>query len=609
MRILKNIFLALICCILFPAWIGNYSLAFTNSFFSVVCFILLYALLDYSDKQNYEKRMSKYTHVLGLLFSAMAACGFSLDGFGTVSHRSMDLLLAILLYAHIFALLLCRFWSMLILFEGMLGREEILKGTLKKIYGALGEIYKRPPVIMLFLLVCWLPCYIATFPGNFIYDAAAEFHQLENGFNGDFPMLHSFLITRILSTAYRVTGSYNAGIAVFTILQMLFLAGTFTHILYKFYQYKGDKIVIGIMTIYYALFPVVHILVTSTVRDVLFSGLLNYTVFLFWLMARNKGSFMHSVAKPVFLGMVLVLTLLARNNNAGIIMIIVLFVLSVIVWIWAGEGNRKGATVFMITAVGGYTAFSFILPLLCQPSRPAGIASSLSMLTQPIARAYLSEDSKFTEEERKEFEKFFGSDIFYVPGNADPTKFHFNTSGDSPKEFVKLWIKGGIKHPGEYLDAVLANTEQMWFPNSVVDGYKQAGIELYEPYEKCYFYFAKEIDEPGTRAGFLPEVFKFYEKIGLMISFEKIPVVSMLFSIGFQFWMVLNCFFYTAYRKCGTHRISLTILLGYALISACVPLVLLRYFAVLFFAFPMILIFTLQPEKLMPEKELREEIA
>lgn len=596
MKILKNLFWAFICCILFPVLTGDCSLRFSNSVFSILYFILLYILFDYSDRQSYEKRMKKYTHCLGMIFSIATACGFSLNNFGNVSHRGIDFVLAILMYAHVFALLLCRLWNLLITFEGILDKKEPSNVIFKK-------IYKHPLGIMIFILICWLPCYIATFPGNFVYDAASEFNQLENGFNRDFPMLHSVLITRILSITYQITGSYNAGIAIFTILQMVIFAGMFTHILYKFYEYKGNVILISIMTMYYALFPVIHILVTSTVRDILFSGLLNYTVFLFWLMARNKESFMKSIFSPFALGIVLALTLLARNNNAGIIMIIAVLSLSIIVWLWAGKRNRKGATIFMITAVGGYATLSFALSVLCQPSKPAGMASSLSILTQPLVRAYLSEDNKFTEDEREEFEKFFGNDIFYVSRDADPTKFHLNTSGDRPQEFVKLWIKIGLKHPGEYIDAVLANTEQMWFPDSVIDGYKQAGIDLYEPYEKCYFYFAEEIDEPGVRAHLLPEVFKFYKKIGLMISFEKIPVISMLFSIGFQFWLLLNCCFYISYRKCRNYRFSLIIIVGYTLISACVPLVLLRYFAVLFFAFPMLLIFTLQPESLITNKE------
>ncbi|MDE6946653.1 MAG: hypothetical protein K2P14_05685 [Anaeroplasmataceae bacterium] len=468
-----------------------------------------------------------------------------------------------------------------------------------KIYQICDTIMEHPVIISVFLLFCWAPCYISVFPGNFIYDATSEFNQIENGFSGNFPMLHSILITQILSFAYQLTGSYNIGIAVYTILQMLILSFMFSHIIYKFSQHHVNKIVLSILVLYYAMFPVIHILVTSTVRDVLFSGLLTYTAFLFWLMISEKEVFMHSISRPVFLAIILTLTLLARNNNAGIIMIIILFLLSIFVWIWAGQGKRKGAVIFTIVTVSSYLMLSCVLVTLCQPFRPANISSSLSILTQPIVRAYLSDENNFTQEEEKEFRKFFKGDLVYLPKDGDATKFQLVEMDGNNKffDFFKLWVKIGIKNRAAYMDAILANTEQMWFPNSVINGYKQASTP-YDSYDKCYFALWGEIEAPGSQSHFLPNISEFYKKIGLMISFEKIPVISMLFSIGFQFWLLLNCCFYSVYRKCSTQWVSLAIILGYSLISACVPLILLRYFAGLFFAFPLILVFTLQPENI-----------
>ena len=173
------------------------------------------------------------------------------------------------------------------------------------------------------------------------------------------------------------------------------------------------------------------------------------------------------------------------------------------------------------------------------------------------------------------------------------------------KEFLVFWCKMGLKHSGCYLDAILDNTKQMWFPGCVVDGYNESGI--YEGYDKCYYSFNERIAKPGTHMQYFPKVREFYTDIGLYISFEKIPVVSMLFSIGFQFWFLLNSLFYVVYRRCKGLYLPLVLITGYMLISAFVPLVLLRYFAGIFFAFPMILVFTFQPAVLMNLTETEKE--
>lgn len=162
------------------------------------------------------------------------------------------------------------------------------------------------------------------------------------------------------------------------------------------------------------------------------------------------------------------------------------------------------------------------------------------------------------------------------------------------KPFLHFWVSMGIRYPGCYMDAILANTKQMWFPGSVVDGYVESGDWNTE---KTLFFFLNEIEKPGEHRLLLPKVREFYQKLGLSITFEKIPVVSMLFSIGFQFWLLLNCFFYASYRRCRYLYAPLAILLAYTMLSALVPLVHLRYFAALFFSFPMTAVFTLQPSR------------
>lgn len=602
MRHLKNIMPALAACILFPEFIRDSSVAFSNSFFSVVLFAVLMAMFYCADHREHGKRMKKYTRVLGFLFSVMTAFGCSLNQQGYIPFRSIPLLASVLVFARVYAVALGILWEFLEKAEQMLYRgNENKRGSMGRLNRLLAGMFYRPVSVFLFLFVCWMPCYISIFPGNFVYDATGEFYQLEQGFHGNYPRLHSLLITGILSLAYRCTGSYNAGIAVYTILQMCLLAAMFTHILCTFGRFHANRILVGCLSLYYALFPVVHLLVTCTVRDVLFSGLLNYVAFLFLLMARDRKEFLGSPRKTVFSGGMLVLALLARNNNAGAAMAVLLGIFCMLVWFWAGRENRKGAAVFAGSTICCHFILASVLALLCPTAHSPTVNTSLSLLTQSVVRAYQYGESDFTEAERKEFEAFFGgTDVRYVDRNGDDTKGRLLINDENTvTDFLCFWGRVGWKHPGEYMNAILSNTVGMWFPDTVIDGYKRSG-KYYKDYEKCYFYFGDKIEAPGSVLGLLPGVAKFYHKIGLMISFERIPVVSMLFSIGFQFWLVLHCCFYAAYRKCRAFVFPLAVIMVYAVMSACVPLVLLRYFALLFFCIPMIIMFTLQPQACAP---------
>ena len=95
----------------------------------------------------------------------------------------------------------------------------------------------------------------------------------------------------------------------------------------------------------------------------------------------------------------------------------------------------------------------------------------------------------------------------------------------------------------------------------------------------------------------LPAVNKFYQHIAHDISFEKIPAISWLFAIGFHLWFSLFAFVYLTYRKAYKLLLPVGIVFLYGVICTLVPIVLVRYFALLFFATPILFVFVMEPKK------------
>lgn len=590
-----DILFAYISTLFFPNLISDKSVLFSNSYFSILVFAFILFILRYERKLPKDKRREIYTHLLGLLFSFWTACGYSLDVYGEI--RFLHILLCILLFAHVLGAGISILWDLLQKADLFLS-SEVKSAALLKIDGFFRFLTSHPLVLTTIFFLCYIPLFIADFPGGFIYDATGELMQTSYGYNGNYPMLHSAIITYLLPITHRLFNSYNVGIAIYVICQMLLLSYVYSSLICTFYKQGANCIVVAVAAIYCGLFPVIQIFAVQEVRDILFSILLLYALLLFYTLQTNTSDFLKSVFEPIRLGLVFVLALLARNNNAGTIALLVVIVVSVALWFCYRKINIRGASLLSGSMILGYIIISLLLSLLCQPVRTTEKTGSLSLVSQSLARAYLYENKSWSDSEIEELSRYMDiEDITYCSEDADVTKIKIK-KGVELKTIMPFWLKVGVKHPGCYFDAIMANSQNMWFPNSVVDGYKQFHTEpglTYYDYDKCYFYITDTLEPPAEHRNLLPGVLNFYTRIGLYLSFEKIPVVSMMFSIGFNIWILLNCLCYALYRKKSKLYLTLFILLGYVIVTSFVPIVLLRYFAALFLAMPIIILFTLQP--------------
>ena len=118
------------------------------------------------------------------------------------------------------------------------------------------------------------PALLSEFPGGFRYDASNELIQVINGYNGNFPLLHSFIVVRLLMASKNLTGSVNAGITIYVVVQMLLMALCYSSILLTLRKRGVRHQVLLLVGLYTAFFPMIGLLLTQEVRDVLFATLM-----------------------------------------------------------------------------------------------------------------------------------------------------------------------------------------------------------------------------------------------------------------------------------------------------------------------------------------------
>ncbi len=587
---------AFLCCLYFPKLI-SYSqdtLRLTNSILTVVMLFAIYYLLEHAKFTS--KRLTVLTHILAFIYTVFIILGNQLDSYYKTNLRLVPV--TAILYTHVIAALLSLLWSWLEDAERKLSAKNSSESRFRKV---VNWLCNRPYIITLILFVCWLPCFLSDFPGGFRHDAYSELNQATiNLYNPAFPALHSVIITRFLPFIYNLTGSYNAGIAIYTVIQMILIAILYTYIIISFKKRNINDLILSIVFIYMALFPTIHMLVEFNGRDMLFSGLLIYTVFLVYEMITDKEYFFKNLLRPITLALVLPLTVYARNNNSGPVLLIGMIVITGLIIIFNFKSHRKYVLTFGIVCIGFYILLSAILPNMCQPSRLVKPRESMAFFAQTLSRAYVLENDSWTQDELDELCKFADPEIIarYFPVSADEPKSSLFIDENNKKDFLKFWWKIGKKHPGCYLDAYLMLSQPMWYPDSVLYGYTKARNEGYYGREKQYFSIAPEMmEQPAEHINILPAVNKFYQMVGLDISFEKIPVLSMLFSIGFHFWFILNALLYLIYRKQNKLLLPVLFIFIYMAICSFVPIVLVRYFAAAFFTAPLFFVFVLEPKK------------
>lgn len=509
-----------------------------------------------------------------LLFTGSLIAGAKLESSGNVDFAEWQIYAA----AVVTALAAAPFFAAAVYYlrgNKSAGKEEAGENGRKYFLG----------VWALFFLA-YLPTFLASFPGFFIYDAEQEVYMVFTGkYSAHHPIMHVLLLGWVLRIVYGLTKSYNAGIAVYTLLQMLLVSGCFAYVMSWLRRIKVRRWIRIAGIVFLALFPTVSMFVCCSTKDVLFSaGVLLVTTMLcriaregdgFWERRGNKAGFVLSVLMVLFF----------RNNGIYAMALTLLLFAAVYRRSW-----RKWLTT-VLSAILIFGAVTGGMKVILRYSETE-IAEMLCVPMQQLARVYNYEQDSFSEEERETMFELIPQMVLeqYNPKLADDIKYNFledNFKSD-PGKYFSLWLRKGLEYPGVYVNSFLENTYDYWYPDTVLDGYTGKRV-----IEGVYYgessYFAFETEMPGTRRHLLPWLERFYERLSFEIYQHKLPVVSMLFSMGFWHWGYAFLACYLLVTKKRRLALSLSLMGALYLTVLLGPIALVRYVLYFYFAVPLLL--------------------
>jgi len=341
------------------------------------------------------------------------------------------------------------------------------------------------------------------------------------------PILHTLMLGVCVKLGL-LFNNVNLGLFIYTIIQTVILAGTFSYTIKFMKEININKKFRLIIMLIYALVPIFPFYAITPVKDVIFGSLIILYVIMIYRYVNNYSKF--SIIKSLIL---LILLILFRNNGFHVI------ILSLPLLLFLKYKNRwKLFVVFSITLCFYFSYNKVLLPYFkVTPSSPREM---LSIPFQQTARYVLKYGNEVTDKEKEIIDKILIYETLaerYDPEISDPVKNKFNKYSDDKdlNSYFKVWFEQFTKHPVVYLEATLHNTYGYYYP------FKTSWV-IYSKYKKT-------LKNNGFDYHFNDMKSLRKSLVAYGSAFPYIPVVGLIANIGFNTWLILFMISYLFYKK------------------------------------------------------------
>ncbi len=531
----------------------------------------------------------------GFGFCLLLSCvwGICLDRYGSVSAHLLPGLLIALLAGTAVSVLLMVVWA---LFGSGEYRTVNAKVNIRLWICASAAVF-----------ICWIPVWLAYYPAVFSYDAESQLAQVISGpYSTHHPLLHTLIMGGCMKLMWGA-GGIDAGMALYAVLQMMFMATVCGWAISSAHAGGASKVTLWIYGLFCALFPVNPILAVSTTKDVVFSGL----ILIFVLLIRRyvtayasgdvtkapddkSGSQRGDVSTAVRIGICAAFLVLFRNNS--LYALVLMMAVLVICVIAGGRFGRRTAAddrgsdrplhgpkpvyaYLAVTILAGCVAGCLVNGVLgaVLHAESGSPREALSIPIQQMARTYVLNKDSIDEALKGDLEKILDGDVTerYDPHLADPVKERVYMK--EPALFVKTWLRLGLKHPGNYLDAWLLTTEGAWYvADTSVNRIYGEGADTGFGYLSTDIRQMPQGFEVGARP-VIPGLKAVLEHLVSDNAFEHIPVIRFLFSPALYVWIMFGSVYASLVRRSRIGLMSMLLPAAVYITVLLGPAILVRY--------------------------------
>lgn len=504
----------------------------------------------------------------GFLFGIFLVFGIRLMIDGCIAFGSLFLWLCIPVFAYVMTAFVCLI-------------AQIVPALLRKLliepdFPYLDKIvsFLSFPVLWIIIFLCWIPILLACYPGIFSYDAIYQCSQVTDTLqlNAHHPIIHTLMLGGLVQFGRTAFGNANTGMLLYSLLQMLINSCIFAYVLTFLKKHKVSSTILLLCLCFFALMPFNGMLSICATKDAVFAALFVLFFTFFIELVINSSAFFHNWKNPLGFVLSMFLLLIFRNNMLYAFILCIPFLLILYRKYW-----RKNVIILLAPIILLQLYQGILYPLLSV--EPGNSREAYSVIIQQFACVYNDCELDAVDQDMLLAIMDDSSWTQYEPRKTDRIKDYFNTQvfEENIIDYMKLWLKLGIKHPSQYLNAFFNLTCSYWYPNDVFPD-----PTTYRKYIEVY------TGADITFESKFPWLLKQLEAIGMESSYQIIPGISMLFSPAFYIWILLFLCAYAFYHKRNLIFIIMLPLAALFLTLLFAPLALLRYLYPIILCVPVI---------------------
>lgn len=404
--------------------------------------------------------------------------------------------------------------------------------------------YRR--VMLVFILAVWSVTYVAFFPGLFQGDTEDIIYM---SYNYHTPLAdsvvridensmwvdhHSVLYTVLLGAfvkgARALCGDENAGIAVYSAIQGIFMAWVLAYSLYKLKKYGVCPLIRTGLALYYAFFPWMPRYAFMATKDTLFAGFLMLYVLQIADLAYGAGDRIRTRAL-VRLAVYAVLIFLLRKNGLYVCVLSLPFLLMI---------NRKWLrqlVTVLIFILAVKSAYTHILLPACHIT-DGSVRAALTVPLHQTARYLHYFPEEVTPEERQAIARVVDYDRFAAEYETDRSLYvqscwRREADGGDLAAYMAAWGKMLLKHPLTYVAATADNNYGYFYPVVIkLSDFEKSSDGSYQSANRDQYFDFRPAENRFTR----------HARVLLRICdqfLERIPLVSLLCTSALYIWILI----------------------------------------------------------------------
>ena len=424
-------------------------------------------------------------------------------------------------------------WTVIKLIYYSLDRINIKK--LKKIdikINFLNNNYSFFITCIVLILLVWIPYLLKYYPGIVTSDSYTQIEQAigKIPLQDHHPIAHTAIVSLCINLGLILFKNINTAIALYSLVSMLLMACFDSAVLVYLRKKSITPIILGMALLYYMFYPVNAIYSITMWKDILFSGI--FPIFLIFCneLLVNTDYFFKDKRKMIIFVIVSFLMTVLRHNGLYVVLFTLPFFYIVKNQYW------KKLSIVFLSIIVVCQVFNVIVFNVLKVEK-GSVGEMLSVPLQQIARVEKKHRSELSVELKNRINAIFITESigdYYNPTLSDPVKAKINIKyfKENKIECIKIWTKLLLKYPKDYVESFISNSYGYYYPEAYNGVVSRATMDHNMGIEQ----------KPKIQG-------KIVERIDSFIDRRDIPLVSMIFSIGMAFWVIIICLGYKIYKE------------------------------------------------------------